>query len=188
MSSEDRDRWNAKYSESSAAPSAPSSLLTSLAQYIPDSGRALDVAGGAGRNAVWLAQQGLDVTVADVSEVGLELARRRATEADVRVETVTTDIASEPLPAGPWDLIVSILDVGRPFYRQIYEHLARNGVLIIVQPTQSNLQRHEKPPREFLLDDGELPKLVERLDIVHYREGWLAEGRHDAQLVAVRRD
>lgn len=188
MSTVDRDKWNAKYSESSAAPSEPSSLLTSLAQFIPDSGQALDVAGGAGRNAVWLAQQGLDVTVADVSEVGLELARRRAAEAGVRLETAVIDIESEPLPAGPWDLIVSILYLWRPFYRRIYEHLARNGVVIIVQPTQSNLQRHEKPPREFLLDDGELPKLVEGLDIVHYQEGWLAEGRHDAQLVAVRRD
>jgi hypothetical protein len=45
---------------------------------------------------------------------------------------------------------------------------------------------HEKPPARFLLDDGELPKLIEDLEIVQYEEGWLGEDRHDAVLVARR--
>ena len=38
----------------------------------------------------------------------------------------------------------------------------------------------------FLLEDGELPQLVEDLEILHYEEGWLREDRHDAVVVARR--
>ena len=75
-------------------------------------------------------------------------------------------------------------------WRQLFDFyphlLAPGGVLVVVQPTVTNLERHEKPPRPFLLDDGELPTLVGDLDIVHYEEGWLAEGRHEAVIVARR--
>lgn len=57
-----------------------------------------------------------------------------------------------------------------------------------VQPTVRNLERHQRPPRPYLLDEGELPKLLDELRIVHYQEGWLTDGRHDAVVVARRAD
>ncbi|MCA9711039.1 MAG: class I SAM-dependent methyltransferase, partial [Myxococcales bacterium] len=78
MAQEDRAHWNARYRAGDHASRGPCSVLMSLASWLPDHGRALDVAGGAGANAVWLAQRGLLVTVADVSEVALALAVERA--------------------------------------------------------------------------------------------------------------
>jgi hypothetical protein len=47
---------------------------------------------------------------------------------------------------------------------------------VVIHLPQANVERHEKPPARFLLEDGELPTLVTGLAIVHYEEGWLAEG------------
>ncbi|HEX9052362.1 MAG TPA: methyltransferase domain-containing protein, partial [Anaeromyxobacter sp.] len=80
MGEGDRERWNARYAEEAETP-APSPFLLSLDDVLPRRGRALDVAGGSGRNALWLARRGLDVTLADVSDVALARAARAARDA-----------------------------------------------------------------------------------------------------------
>jgi hypothetical protein len=55
-------------------------------------------------------------------------------------------------------------------------------VLVFVQPTR------RRPGPRFLLEEGELVRLAGGLDVVQYREGWLEEGRHEALLVARRRE
>lgn len=186
MSAEDRSKWDAKYADQQEIATTPSRSLTALAEYLPASGRALDVAGGAGRHAIWLAKRGLDVTVTDISAVGLALARQRAADAGVNVETHRVDLERESLPPGPWDLIVCTYFIHRPLFAVFPQLLRPNGVLAVVHPTRTNLERHAKPPARFLLQDGELPQLVEGLKITHYQEGWLQEGRHEAVIVATR--
>ena len=183
---QDRDKWNAKYKQAESAPTEPSILLKSLEGILPRRGRALDVAGGAGRHAIWLAKRGLDVTLADISAVGLEIARRRSHLAGTSIDTCEIDFTVDPFPAGPWDLIVSFHYLWRPLFDVFPNVLAAGGILVFVQPTRSNLQRNEKPPEGFLLEDGELPTLVTGLSIIRHEEGWLAEGRHDALLIASR--
>jgi SAM-dependent methyltransferase len=180
----DRTKWDAKYSDPQFAPREPSAVLVSLEKFLPNEGRAIDVAGGAGRNAIWLAQRGLDVTIADVSSVGLAQAAARAAEAKVSLKTLCTDLEESPFPPGPWDLILSIRYVQRPLFKIYPQVLSPGGTLVVIQPTKTNLERHAKPPAEFLLDDGELPGLILGLRIVHREEGWLADGRHDAVVVA----
>lgn len=179
----DRQKWDAKYSAEDV-PREPSKVLVSLTSYLPTKGRALDVAGGAGRNAIWLAQRGLDVTIADVSPRGLEIASQRATDAGVHITALPADLEDGPFPAGPWDLILSVCYLWRPLFVVYPQVLAPGGLLVIIQPTKTNLERHPKPPAGFLLNDGELPNLVSGLEIVHYAEGWQADGRHDAVVVA----
>ena len=186
MSEFDRTKWDAKYADPDFAPREPSAVLMSLTEFLPASGKALEVAGGAGRNAIWLATQGLDVTIADVSSVGLAQAAARAAAARVNLTTRCIDLQENPFPAGPWDLIVSCRYLHRPLFA-VYPHvLAPGGTLIVIQPTKSNLQRHEKPPPDFLLEDGELPRLIQGLTIIHSEEGWLADERHDAVVLARR--
>ena len=185
MSDADRKKWDAKYA-AGAAPTEPSLLLTQLDNFLPSRGRALDVAGGAGRHAIWLARRGLDVTLADISPAGLEIARTRAAAVGVSLSTSLVDLERDPIPQGPWDLIVSFHFLWKPLFQRFPKVLRPGGLLVVVQPTRSNLQRHDKPPVRYLLDDGELPTLVEQLEVIHYREGWLDEGRHDALVVARR--
>jgi tellurite methyltransferase len=187
MAVADRERWNRKYREEAARPlqpeaeiAEPSPFLAEVSALLPVSGRALDVAGGSGRNARWLLQRGLQVTIADISEVGLQ----RAVAAAPGLRTMQLDLESEPLPPGPWDLILCSHFLHRPLFARFPGALARGGMLVIAHPTASNLERHPKPGRQFLLEDGELPSLVSGLDVLLYKEGWTSSGRHEAWLLA----
>jgi hypothetical protein len=62
-------------------------------------------------------------------------------------------------------------------------------VLLIAQPTVRNLERHDRPPRSWLLDEGQLGAVVaglEHLEVVELSEGWTDEDRHEARAVLRR--
>ena len=185
MSDFDRQKWNAKYA-AEEAPREPSAGLVSLDGLLLHRGRALDVACGAGRHGIWLAQRGLDVTVADISAVALQLAGQRAAERGVTITPLEIDLEQQPFPAGPWDLIVSVCYLHRPVLAAYPAVLAPGGLLVVIQPTKRNLERHAKPPFDYQLDEGELPRLVQGLETVRHQEGWSDDDRHDAVLVARR--
>jgi methylase of polypeptide subunit release factors len=103
MSEADREDWDARYQERGDAPDEPSAFLVSLGALVPTRGRALDVAGGSGRHAIWLARRGLETTLADISPVALAFAREAATAAGVSINTCALDLDENPLPPGPWE-------------------------------------------------------------------------------------
>ena len=184
MNSDSRTKWNARHQAAAHVDDTPSQVLVRLDPLLPRTGRALDVAGGRGRHALWLARRGLDVTLSDISEVGLELASLRTERSGTRLDTRRVDLEHESFPAGPWDLIVSVLYLWRPLFPAFREQLSPGGMLVVIQPTIKNLQRHAKPPADYLLAEGELRRLAGDLEVVDYEEGWLDDGRHDAVLVA----
>jgi SAM-dependent methyltransferase len=189
MSQADREKWNARFREGTPyARADPSPFLVSLADQLPRQGRALDLAGGAGRNAIWLARRGLDVTLSDISQVGLALARDAADRAGVALTLVEADLEEQPLPAGPFDLILSFNFLRRELFAAFPQQLTPGGLLVYLGATRSNLQRHAKPPAQFLLEDGELPRLIQPLEVIQYREAWFdypgEEPRHEARLLA----
>ena len=185
MSEQDREHWNARYAEDEG-PLAPSPFLLALDQVLPSRGRALDVAGGTGRHALWLARRGLDVTLADVSDVALFRAERSARAARLSLETMRIDLEASPLPPRTWDVIVNFYFLHRPLLAALPGALAPGGFLVVAHPTRSNLARHARPGPDHLLEDGELPTLVTDLEIVSYEEGWFESDRHEARLVARR--
>ena len=101
-----RERWNRRWAgeERVHASTAPSRFLVAeVADLRP--GTALDVACGAGRNAVWLAEQGWRVTGVDFSGVALRMARAFAAERRVDVEWVEADVIAWAPPAPGYDLV-----------------------------------------------------------------------------------
>jgi tellurite methyltransferase len=189
MSQADREKWNARFREGSAyARERPSAFLTSLGHLLPQRGRALDVAGGAGRNSVWLAQRGLAVTLADISSEGLALAQAHAARAGITLDLRECDLEEDTLPQGPFDVILSFNFLRRELFAAFPDRLAPGGLLVYLQPTRSNLSRNPRPPASFLLEDGELPGLLQGLEVVSHQEGWFEtapdESRHEARLVA----
>ena len=97
-----RTRWNRRY-RSDPPPSDPSDLVVEYVDTLPR-GRALDVACGGGRNAIFLAEHGFDVVGVDSSDIGLEHARARAERAGVDVEFVCVDVHEFELDT--YDVIV----------------------------------------------------------------------------------
>jgi len=179
----DRARWNSWHA-GKADRTSPSPFLPELDGLLPRQGRALDVAGGAGRNGLWLARRGMDVTLADVSDVALERAAAAASAEGLRLSTAQIDLEASPVPPGPWDLVLCTYYLHRPLLTAVGAILAPRGLLVLVHPTRRNLERHPRPGPDHLLDEGELPGLVPGLEILHYQEGWSEAGRHEARLLA----
>jgi SAM-dependent methyltransferase len=183
VAGEDRDRWNARYRGEDAVP-PPSPFLVSLDPLLPRRGRALDAGGGSGRNALWLAARGLEVTLADVSDVALSAAAREAAARGLPLATVEVDLEEAPPPRGPWDLVVVLYFLHRPLLEALPSLLAPGGFLVVAHATRRNLERHARPGPGHVLEEGELPRLVRGLHVVRSEEGWLEGGRHEARLVA----
>ena len=145
MSSEQREKWNQRYAERGPNATAPCPWLTTVESLLPPAGTALDVAGGAGRHAVWLAQRGLTVTIADIAEAGLELARDAAATENLAISTVTVDLESESLPAGPWDVILNTSYLYRPLMTQFAEQGYKDVYSRYRKMSEEVIEREEVP-------------------------------------------
>ena len=101
-----RERWNRRWAgeERAHASTAPSRFLVAETSDLSP-GTALDLACGAGRNAVWLAAHGWRVTGVDFSDVALRAARRLAAGSGVEVEWIEADVIAWPPPPRAWDLV-----------------------------------------------------------------------------------
>lgn len=183
-----RQRWNARYA-SEPAPAVAAAFLVERGGLLPHVGSALDVAGGTGANALWLARRGLEVTLVDVADEACRIARERARQAGVPMRALRRDLEHQPLPAGPWDVIVVHHYLQRAVIPQAARRLRPGGVLLLSQPTVRNLERHHRPSRRWLLDEGELARLVAAIagvEVLELDEGWTSHGRHEAWVVLRR--
>ena len=187
MADEDAARWDAKYRGRPLPQPAPSAALRSVASWIPRDGRLLDLAGGDGGQAVWLATQGLEVTLCDVSSVALGRAKEVATTADAELTTQCLDLEGEPLPAGPWAAVLCSNYLQASLWRAVFDVLKPGGVAIWLHPTVENLSRHEKPSRRFLLAPGQGRALFGAAGFVidFAAEDWVGE-RHLSRVVGHR--
>lgn len=92
----DAHDWDQRYAATELVWSARANQFveSELADLAP--GRAIDVAAGEGRNSIWLAGRGWDVTAVDFSEVGLDkgraLAARHEQDGDLHIEWVRADV------------------------------------------------------------------------------------------------
>jgi SAM-dependent methyltransferase len=189
-SDNERERWNRKYSEDcDAALRAPDPFLElAFARFIlplfSNGGRAIDPAGGTGRHAIWLAQQGWEVTLIDISETGVERARQSAGPLASHIRFVVDDLtrfqASQTEFEARFDVVMAFFYLERSILSEIVKALRGGGLL--VYKTYLKSQARLKNPAH-LLEAGELLRMAEGLRILHYRE---VDGK--AELVAGKVD
>lgn len=104
-----RSFWNQRYAgEAYAYGTEPNEFLAAHAGPLAPGARVLCLADGEGRNGVWLARQGAEVTSMDLADAGLAKARRLAARHGVALQTVAADVTSADLGSGCWALIASI--------------------------------------------------------------------------------
>lgn len=186
-------RWNDRYASIAVADldPEPAGILVENLGLLPPGGTAIDIAGGTGRNALWLAEQGFDATVLDVSPVGLEVAQTWATSRGLSVATVAHDLETDGMAAGKWDVAVITLFLDRSVVLSLAEHLTVGGLGFFAQPTETNLERHDHPSRRFLMALGEVQEMAQQLaaqgcEVVEASEAWRANGSHEARLIVRR--
>jgi SAM-dependent methyltransferase len=137
--------WDERYSaEEYAYGTEPNTFLTANFQHLPK-GRVLSLAEGEGRNAVFLAQQGYDVTGVDGSEVGLAKAKALADSRGVAAHWVHADLADYELGVNAWDAIVSIFcplppAIRQALYRKVLAALKPGGVFLLEAYTPAQIQ------------------------------------------------
>mgnify|MGYP001192964140 CR=1 FL=1 len=149
----DRHAWDARYATTGLLWGEEPNrfLVTETAGLSP--GRALDLACGHGRNAVWLARNGWDVTGVDFSEVGLGKARDLAAGQGVEVEWVAADLNDyEPEPAA-FDLVVVLyLQLPEPELTPVLVRaagaLAPGGTILIVSHDATNIAEGAGGPQD----------------------------------------
>jgi len=168
----------------------PTEFLADQAALLPP-GRALELACGSGRDAVYLASLGWDVTAIDILPDALErgrgLERRYAGQGYPPVDWRCADLEREGFrPAGRFDLVTGFRFLKRPLFRVIPTWLSAGGTLLYETFTVEHRTRNQRPTRSaHLLERGELRALAGPLEIVSYDEAWRGN-THTARLCARR--
>jgi SAM-dependent methyltransferase len=173
--SEDWDeRWRARLGEARHAETTgePNRFLVEVAQSLAP-GRALDLACGAGRNAVWLAERGWRVTGVDFSPVALAAARRLAAERGVEVEWIEADVLGWAPPPAAYELVLVLyLQLPGRERREALagarRALAPGGTLLVVAHHSDNLEHGYGGPKspDVLFTQDEAAADLAGLEIV----------------------
>jgi len=149
----DREEWNRRYAGRELLWTArPNRFLVAEAESLPP-GRALDVACGEGRNAVWLAEQGWRVTGVDFSDVALAKARDLAEARGVGADWVHADLNDYRPTPDAYDLVlVFYLQLPArergPILRAAADAVAPGGVLLVVAHDSANLEHGFGGPQD----------------------------------------
>jgi tellurite methyltransferase len=163
----------------------PSSWLVAHADLLPRAGVALDLASGRGRNALWLAERGMTVVALDRNEHALADLRGEAAHRGLTVLADLADLETGHVSfdRGAFDVIVVTYYLHRPLFPALIAALKPGGLLIYETFTLDQAGRGKPTNPEFLLEPGELVRLVQPLEIVDSREGTF-EDRDVASVVA----
>lgn len=141
MESED---WNRRYATAELVWTAvPNRFLVAEVAGLP-AGSALDLGAGEGRNAVWLAQQGWQVTAVDFAQAGLDKAAKLAAAAEVNISTVCADLITYRPPPATSDLVVILYlhvpaSLRQVIHRWAADAVAAGGVLLVVGHDATNI-------------------------------------------------
>jgi SAM-dependent methyltransferase len=163
-----------------------------LADVVPrlTPGRALELACGTGRDAVFLASCGWDVTAVDVLPDALERARVLATRCAPAIEPISWQQADlehgTPAWSTPFDLIVSIRYLHRPLLPRLAAWARPGGSFVLETFTTTHRARHGRPAADaHVLQPGELRARLADWQIVEYSEDWRGDV-HTARVWARR--
>lgn len=170
--SAERLRWDAVFNTTQYVYGRePAEFLTRVVHRLPV-GKALDIAMGEGRNAVFLAKKGFSVDGVDISEVALSKARRLARENHISIQTINADLNSYRIRPETYDVIVNINYLQRSLVSQIKKGLRPGGVVVFENWTVDQLKKSggQSLPRDFLLKRGELRRLFEDFEVLYYSE------------------
>jgi len=184
----ERERWNQKYRENPGAWLEPDPFLAwafseSIQPLFPGGGSALDLAGGAGRHSIWLAKQGWEVTLIDVSETGVELARHNAGPLASHLHLAIDDLTQFRASQTRFDLVMGFFYLEREIFPELVKALRPGGLLLYKTYTTDQLKLPGGPKdASHLLVPGELLRLVSGMRVLHHRE--TVEHKATAEILA----
>lgn len=168
---------------------------THPAQFLVDSigllpkGRVLDIAMGAGRNAIYLANLGFRVEGVDISAEGIDKAGRLAEQSGVSISVQVADVEDNyRIPARAYDAIICFYYLHRPLIPSIKRGLKPGGVIVYETYIIDQAQWGEPKNPDHLLGHNELLDMFRDFRVLRYREGIIGEQKAIASIVAQKSD
>jgi 2-polyprenyl-3-methyl-5-hydroxy-6-metoxy-1,4-benzoquinol methylase len=174
----DQKRWDERFGKKDFAfGKEPNPFLKKHIRFLPK-GRALDIASGEGRNAVFLAQNGFEVDAADISERGLKKAQALARKKEVEIQTFLVDLDQYQIEKERYDLIANFYFLKRRLIPRIKKGLKKGGKVIFETYLLEHKTLGTGGPRQtkYFLKPNELLRLFKGFRILFYREGIFREG------------
>ncbi len=174
----DQKRWDERFKgKKFAFGKEPNPFLKKYLRFL-QIGKALDIAAGEGRNAVFLAIHGFDVDAVDISEQGLLKARKLGIEAGVRIHTILSDITTYQIEKEKYDLVANFYFLRRSLIPRMKKGLKKGGRVIFETYTLEQRNLGIKGPKhaKYFLKPNELLRLFKDFRILIYREGVFKEG------------
>jgi SAM-dependent methyltransferase len=166
------NRWDNRYSRGEHANDQPHPLVVRFAEQLKP-GRALDVACGTGRHALYLAERGWQVTAVDSSKVAIEILLERARQRGVQVDARIADLELGEFTIEPdsYDLIVNCCYLQRDLFPAIKAGVRVGGVVIAVIAMVDDDPNVKPMNPAFLLQPGEMRAEFEGWRLLHEFEG-----------------
>ena len=156
--------WDQRYSSDDLAyGEAPNAFLCSMAHHLPNVGRALDIGAGEGRNALFLASQGLEVLAVDQSEVGMHKAQRIAQERGLTLQVRAADLQDFDAERNSFDVISSIFvhlpaTLRATVYKRAIAWLKPGGIFLLESYAPDQIERGTGGPKD--------PSLLASLEVI----------------------
>jgi SAM-dependent methyltransferase len=174
-SEEQRAHWDLKYEQGVTSLTKPDPFFISayrrfVDQSFPNAGVALDLAGGLGRHALWLASRNWQVSVVDLSDVAIEKLSQAALKLNVKLDLFTLDAAEYKFEPTRFDLIVLFFHVDRNLFPKIFLSLNPGGLLICKAHLRWDAVERLAPVSTDPLYRNELVSLVPLLHVMYHKE------------------
>jgi SAM-dependent methyltransferase len=190
-SEDDKDRWNRRYNTGEYLYGKEPLKFLKEKLNILAKGKALVLAMGEGRNAVFLAGNGFDVDGCDISEKAVEKTRLFAKERGVTLNAFVADLEEYKIPANTYDLITCFYYTQKSLIPLIKEGLRKGGMVIFETYSIDQLKYGKDAPGPknpaYLLKHNELLDHFRDFRILYYREGEIAENKSVVSLIAQKR-
>ena len=188
-----KERWDERYDRDMYIyGKAPTAFLKAKIKVIKK-GKALVLAMGEGRNAVYLAENGFDVTGVDISEVAIEKCKKLAGERNTTLNTVVADLTNYDMGKAQYDLVTNFYYYDPSIFPQVIEALKPGGMFILEQFSVDHLKYRETSrfgPRnpDYLVKPNELLVHFKSLRILYYEDTVVAldEGMHKGTAAVIR--
>jgi 2-polyprenyl-3-methyl-5-hydroxy-6-metoxy-1,4-benzoquinol methylase len=174
----DQKRWDQRFKGKKFAFGKKANPFLRKHIGLLSKGKALDLASGEGRNAVFLAQHGFKVDAVDISEMGLRKTQEFARKREVNVHSILADLDTYQIKRGEYDLVTNFYFLNRDIIQRIRKGLKKGGMVIFETYLLEHRRLHTGGPRnpKYFLKANEPLQLFKGFRILVYREGIFEEG------------
>ena len=182
--------WDERYRRGEHLSDSPAPLIAKAVEKIHP-GRALDLACGAGRHALFLAERVWRVTAVDASRVAIETVQKQARQRGLNVDARVVDLEKHEFEIQPqsFDLICDCYYLQRDLFPAIRDGVRPGGIVIAIIHIGDDSSDVKPMNPDFLLQPGELRRFFAGWEIEHEFEGKPADAPHQravAEIVARR--